>query len=103
MHCQLTALETGLLQELQHYFKGDLGRFNIKEFTTDEGFDKRRFGYKCKCGYCNRYLNPFDESSLQIKSEWAWSLDSKEAQKKYMVSCPNCKNELRFALYIIKE
>ncbi len=92
--------ETNTLQE---HFKKVLGRFNIKEFTTDKGFDKRKLGYKCKCGYCSKYLNPFDEQSLQVKSEWEWSLDGKEAQKQYTVICPSCKNELHFALFTVKE
>ena len=91
--------EKNIHQEFQEDIKGALGKFNIKEFTTDKGFNTRKLSYKCKCGYCSKYLNPFDESSLQVKSEWQWSLDGKEAQKKYTVICPACKKQLHFALY----
>ncbi len=98
-----TDKENNIFQEVLDRRKRELGRFNIKEFTTSNGFDKSKFSYKCKCGYCNKFFNPFEEASLEVKSEWEWSLDGKEAQKIYTVICRYCKNALQFSLFTVKE
>ena len=87
------------MQEL----KSDLGSRDIESMIgyESEKFDRRKFG-KFKCGFCRKEFNPFYTNTIK-EGDWVWawaSPDHKEPQCKCAVDCPNCKNNLRFKMYI---
>ncbi len=98
-----TELQRDVVAEIKEFYKAEIGRFNISEHIVESRFDKKKFGKKCSCGFCNKSFNPFSLNTLQVLSEWSWAGNGQEAQKKYRVHCPKCEKELRFTMFIEQE
>ncbi len=100
MEYQTAELQRDVVAEIKEYYQSEIGRFNIKEFYTESKFDKKKFGKKCICGFCNKSFNPFSSNTLGVKAEWSWSRNGQEAQKKYTVDCPKCEKNLHFTVFV---
>ena len=90
-----------VLEEVRRFYQAELGRFNIRKYYKDNQFDKTAFNSLCRCGFCQASFNPFFVDSLQVKSEWAWQTDGPE--KRYLLRCPHCNEELRLSIFLGQE
>jgi len=101
MYHQSSEITRDVLEEVRRFYKAELGRSDIRQYYTNNQFDKTAFGDQCQCGFCNHFFNPFIASTLRIKSEWSWQLDGPE--KRFELNCPNCMEELRLTIFIGQE
>lgn len=101
MYTQSSEVTRDVLEEVRRFYKAELGRSNIRQYYSNNQFDKVAFGDQCHCGFCNHSFNPFLVSTLRVKSEWSWQSEGPE--KRFELNCPNCQEELRLTIFIGQE